>query len=307
MDKVRGAQRPRGNQASDISVSPATDSVNPNVQFSSRTTDDAFDALQHARREYDAANKAYNDALRAYEADPEFEKMLQPDLQDDAVFVENWLGRQFSERRSFVPVDERDKTYFDNIDKHKDINVEQTMKSDVLRTHNGGIDANAILAAVRNNPATDVVDGSYAAYCYDIDAYVELTNDGVTHSFRRSAGQNKTITPSGTTLRNARAAVLLPQLLANAVEVNRSTKYKTENRPYGHVLMAVFSETDAQGNTEYYSVRMVVEHNASKKGYKLFEYGVVGRIHSTNAKKCTRTTFLSALKVHRGLFRRVHL
>lgn len=83
VDKVRGAQRPRGNQASDISVSPAADSVNPDVQFSSRMTDDAFDALQHARREYDAANKAYNDALRAYEADPEFEKMLQPDLSKE--------------------------------------------------------------------------------------------------------------------------------------------------------------------------------------------------------------------------------
>ena len=79
--------------------------------------------------------------------------------------------------------------------------------------------------------------------------------------------------------------MLLPELLNTAVEVNRSNKYATQAKPYGHVLMSVYAENDGAGNQEYYAVRMVVEHNIETGDYDLTSFGVVGQIHAANAKK----------------------
>ena len=91
--------------------------------------------------------------------------------------------------------------------------------------------------------------------------------------------------------------MLLPDLINNAVEVNRSGKYATRTRPYGHVLMAVYEETDSSGGKQPYAVRLVVEHNTDKKTNELIEFGVIGALHAANAKKCTHSTVALAVQI----------
>ncbi len=180
---------------------------------------------------------------------------------------------------------DRDQEYFDNIAQHDGIVVVQVPKVNVPRYANGGIDKAQILTTVRNNPLVDTVDGRYVTFCDDIDGYVELNADGIKHGFGTYASKNKNVVPTQAAQRNARAAMLLPELLQNAVEVNRSNKYSGNGLDYGHVLMAVYAETDNAGNAEYYATRIVVEHNNTKESYDLVEFGVVGQLHAVNAKK----------------------
>jgi len=189
------------------------------------------------------------------------------------------------EAQENVQMATRDQDYFDNIDQHPDIHVVQVTKQDVPRHANGGIDKTSILDAVRNNPLVDRINGRYVTFCNDIDGYVELNTDGITHGYNAAASPTQKTTPSPAQLRNARAAMLLPELLKNSVEVNRSAKYAQPGRPYGHVLMAVYAETDNSGVTEYYAVRMVVAHSNTARTNSLLEFGVVGQLHAVNAKK----------------------
>ena len=184
-----------------------------------------------------------------------------------------------------VEVSDRDQDYFDSIAQHDDINVVHVPKVNVPRYANGGIDKAQIFTTVRNNPLVDTINGHYVTFCDDIDVYVELNADGIKHGFGPYASQNKKVSPTPTAERNARAAMLLPELLKNAVEVNRSRKYSGNGMDYGHVLMAVYAETDSTGKCEYYAVRIVVEHNSAARRYNLIDYGVVGQLHAVNAKK----------------------
>lgn len=177
-----------------------------------------------------------------------------------------------------LPVHLRDQNYFDNIERHDPINVYQAPKVNVTLRKDGSIDGNAIVQHVKNDPLVQYINGIPVAECPDIDSKVELTKDGITHGFFKGAQPGKK--PSPNHLLNAKAAKHIPELLQNAIEVNRSTKHSLPTRPYGHVLMSVFS--DSEGT---YAVRMVVEHNTSKKTASLLNFDVVGELHAANAKE----------------------
>lgn len=184
-----------------------------------------------------------------------------------------------------VGVDDRDADYFNNIEQHEDMDVYQASREIAPLQQNGNIDGDAVMNSIRTNPLVRNVAGHIVTACPDIDADVELTRDGVTHAYGTKVSKNKPTRVSPKDMLNARASLLLPELLQRAVEVNRSNKYNKKGRDYGHVLMSVYSEPDASGVDTEYAVRMVVEHNSDKGTYELVEYGVTGNLHAANAKK----------------------
>lgn len=192
---------------------------------------------------------------------------------------------QYRAASNRMQVNKRNQSYFDNIDKHAPIKVVKAPKTLVPHYTHGGINRGIIFSRVRNNPLVSQVNGRYVAYCEDIERYVELNADGIKHGFGAYASKNKEVFPTPSAEQNARAALLLPELLENAVEVNRSSKYASAELDYGHVLLSVFSETDNSGRTEYYAVRIVVEHQNESGPYNLLEFGVVGQLRAVNAKK----------------------
>lgn len=164
-------------------------------------------------------------------------------------------------------------------------------------TSSGRIDAKQIIEIVRNNVATDLVNGRHVAFCEDIDAFVQLTRDGITHGYGSKAGNTGKTKPTNADMVNARAAMLLPNLINAAVEVNRSRKYATATRPYGHVLMSVYEKTDSLGGQQLYAVRMVVEHNTAKKRTNLLSLVLLAHSTLQTQKKCTHSTVTLAVQV----------
>ena len=108
---------------------------------------------------------------------------------------------------------------------------------------------------------------------------VELDEKRIVYGFGSIMSENKPAKIKSAQLINAKAVMHLPTLLRNAIEVNRSTEYASQGRPYGHVLLAVYSDQDGD-----YVVRMVVEHNTSKATAAILAFDVVGKLRAVNEK-----------------------
>ena len=196
-----------------------------------------------------------------------------------------------------MAVEQRGQDYFDNLERYVPAIGIRTFRHEInVPVKDGRVDKAELLKTVRGNSLVKPVqtNGStrYIAECPNLGMNVEISADGLTHGFGRSAGNNS----ENANRLNAKAALLAPNLLQNAVEVNRYTGDATTDHPYRHVMMAAFGEKTPNG-VEYYAVRLMVEQR-SRQDAVLKAVDVCGKLYAVNAKR-TDLTGLKGSKASR--------
>ena len=89
--------------------------------------------------------------------------------------------------------------------------------------------------------------------------------------------------PTPGSIVTARAELALPEILKSSIEVNRKGGRDSET-DYSSVLLGAVAMQNDVGDVEVYAVRSVVEMGKNKTPV-LVEYGVIGSLHASNAKK----------------------
>ena len=160
-----------------------------------------------------------------------------------------------------------------------DKNVQVPLNSD------GSINGKQIVADVRKKCKTledNRISKQYYLPALDIGRNVEIAGRSITHGFFDSTRKNKK--PSPRDLLNAKVSIMLPEIIANSIEVNRSVRSGNVDIPYSRVMMGTIGVEDSAGNIEYYAVRSVVEER--ENGIPSFvEAKILGKLHAMNAKK----------------------
>ena len=79
-------------------------------------------------------------------------------------------------------------------------------------------------------------------------------------------------------------SLVIPELLKNSIEVNRSKRGNSPAIPYTHVMIGTVGLEDNNGNVDYYAVRSMIQERANQDPI-LVDVNVLGRLTSVNAKK----------------------
>ena len=74
---------------------------------------------------------------------------------------------------------------------------------------------------------------------------------------------------------NARATLDIANILANSIEVNRSTREGNIDVPYTHVMLGVTAMENQDGSIEYYAVRSMVQERVNQNPI-LVESNILG-------------------------------
>ncbi len=150
---------------------------------------------------------------------------------------------------------------------------------------NGGIDDDAIVKDVKSKCQTITTKGgtTYFVSVPDIGRNVEISKDGIVHGFIKLKNKSGNALPVRSET-NARAALEIPQILVNSIEVNRSQRGSNLDVPYTHVMIGTVAMEDAQGKLEYYAVRSMILERKNQNPI-LVEANVIGKLYAVNAKK----------------------
>lgn len=156
----------------------------------------------------------------------------------------------------------------------------------VKMTLNGKVDDAWLRKQVIDQCDSVDMPGTLPAHYLYSDALgenVEITKDAILHGHQKSIGKNAR-NPVPRELLNARAMLDLRSLLKNAFVVNLSTKHTNKDSPYAYVMMSVMGMEDANGNVDYYAVRLLVQERFQGNA-TLLGANVLGRLSAVNAKK----------------------
>ena len=222
--------------------------------------------------------EAYNEALGAKGTGAAEGKTI------DNETIQNSM-REYEEN-----AEKRDKYYFDNI-----LNEHPTIKVTVIqnpitvpKTNTGLIDTAKVVQAAKQNKYAKVFNNNgkmtdrYYAYIRDLGIYAEMPTIGIRHNFTRNAQEQKN------NIDNAMLAQYAPEIMLNAVEVNRGKKDLQKNK-YEHILVAPVRVIQ-NGITQDYAVRFVVNHPKVNQP-AMVNMEIVGTLHNINEKKATLTSF----------------
>lgn len=149
----------------------------------------------------------------------------------------------------------------------------------------GSIDGKKIVNEVRKQCKTIQTKSSSPTYFInvsDIGRNVEIVEKSITHGFFDSTKKNKK--PSPRDLLNAKISLVIPEILKNSIEVNRSERKGNRDIPYAHIMIGTVGIINNNGLTEYYAVRSVVEERTNLNPL-LVEAEILGKLHAVNAKK----------------------
>ena len=162
-----------------------------------------------------------------------------------------------------------------------------TKKQQVETTPNGSIDLEKLIKLVRESCSsltTNSAEPTYYIGVADIGRNVEITRDGIIHGIARKNKLNKHGNLPESVLINARATLDLANILANSIEVNRSSRGQNIDIPYTHVMLGVTAMEDQNGGIEYYAVRSMIQERVNQNPI-LVEANVLGKLYAVNAKK----------------------
>lgn len=156
----------------------------------------------------------------------------------------------------------------------------------VKLTSNGSIDVKWVIDEVRKKcrkMQTKSSSPTYYIEVLDIGKNVVIDRESIEHNLRKSQADDKNdISPKA--LLNARVSLELPEILKHSIEVNRSVRSGNLDVPYSHVMLGTAALEDANGNLEYYAVRLIVEERVNQDPI-LAEAEILGRLYAINTKK----------------------
>ncbi len=155
---------------------------------------------------------------------------------------------------------------------------------------NGSIDDSFVFSEAKKGCKTIQTNGGtvYFVDVPDIGRNVEITKNGVTHSFMRPNDKKKGV-PTQNALLNARVAIKIPDVLKKSIEVNRSQRGNNIDVPYTHVMIGTVALENVQGALEYYAVRSMIQERKNQNPI-LVEVNILGKLYATNAKKISTPT-----------------
>ncbi|MBE6705117.1 MAG: hypothetical protein E7583_07640 [Ruminococcaceae bacterium] len=157
-------------------------------------------------------------------------------------------------------------------------------ETDIKFTDDGRIDKAYIFKTVRDMCERIVTSKKEPTYVTDVPALggkVELPGKGIRHGFEN--GLKTVDPPTPGSIVTARAELALPEILKSSIEVNRKGRRDSET-DYSSVLLGAVAMQNDVGDVEVYAVRSVVEMGKNKTPV-LVDYGVIGSLHASNAKK----------------------
>ncbi len=157
-------------------------------------------------------------------------------------------------------------------------------ETDIKFTDDGRIDKAYIFKTVRDKCEKIITKKREPTYVTDVPALggkVELPGKGIRHGFEN--GLKTVDPPTPGSIVTARAELALPEILKSSIEVNRKNG-RDSKTDYSSVLLGAVAMINDTGNIELYAVRSVVEMGKNKTPV-LVEYGVIGSLHASNAKK----------------------
>lgn len=194
------------------------------------------------------------------------------------------LSKRFDKSNKDIRYQERDFSY-DELVAKGDLTGTIVDKSVQVKLNNGIIDNAWVVKEVKKKCQTVSIKGGKTYYVDspDIGRNVEVISDGITHGFSRpNDRRNGKSTPKA--IINARVSLVIPELLKNSIEVNRSKRGNSPAIPYTHVMIGTVGLEDNNGNVDYYAVRSMIQERANQDPI-LVDVNVLGRLTSVNAKK----------------------
>ncbi|MEE0840930.1 MAG: hypothetical protein U0L72_10380, partial [Acutalibacteraceae bacterium] len=241
----------------------------------------------------DAEAKAVADDVRAGKKANEVDYGRQDGFVPEDVMSSRKANRTHGANKPGMLLSEKDTTtsdkktfsYDELVAKGDLLGVVIKKDQQIRTTSDGSIDADFVVSEVKKkceSIKTKASTPTYYTNVSDIDRNVEITKNGVIHSFFSSVGSNKKA--SQRDLINARVSLEIPQILKNSIEVNRSKRGNNLDVPYSHVMMGTVAIEDESGNLEYYAVRSVIEERANQNPI-LAEAKILGKLYAVNAKK----------------------
>lgn len=163
------------------------------------------------------------------------------------------------------------------------ITKDQTVKL----TDEGTVDLNELIENAKKHCSvihTKSSEPTYYVKVADIDENVEITRNGIIHGIARKNKLNPGGTLPNSVLVNARATLDIANILANSIEVNRSSRDGNIDVPYTHVMLGVTAMENSDGIVEYYAVRSMVQERINQNPI-LVESNILGKLYALNAKK----------------------
>ena len=221
-------------------------------------------------------NKTAEDEITKLEA--KFKEMLKESLKSEAPGETNTVSMNYN-NRTF--------SYDELVAKANIKGTLITKEQQVKLTEDGLIDVVDLLKRVRKKCSfinTKSSKPTYYVRVNDIGENVEVSREGILHGVARKNKLNKVGELYSTALTNAQIALDLPNILANSIEVNRSSRGNNIDVPYTHVMLGVSAVENENGNVDYYAVRFMVEERLNQNAI-LVETNVIGKLFAVNAKK----------------------
>ena len=212
-------------------------------------------------------------------------------------------SNQFKSVDNKSPTSDPDIRYSDRDFSYSELVAKEDLKGFVIgKAHyarlkaDGNIDDDFVFSEAKKGCKTIQTKGKpvFSVDVPDIGRSVEITKNGVTHSFTRPNDRRNGV-PTPTALVNARVALKIPDVLKNSIEVNRSQRGNNIDVPYTHVMMGTVALENAQGALEYYAVRSMIQERKNQNPI-LVEANVLGKLYATNAKKISTPTVQVAQK-----------
>ncbi len=207
---------------------------------------------------------------------------LPPELVEDAERIRQDVEKQIAERK----IAQRSFTYDELVAKGDLQGVVIDKSRQVPRLANGSIDIKAVVDTVKKGCEAVQLKGGDTRYYVsapDIGRNVQLTSGGIIHGFAESKPYKNGNLPLRASI-NARAALELPFILENSIEVNRKGKRSNLDIPFSRVLIGTVGMEDANGNVAYYAVRTVIEERINQNAI-LVDLNILGNLYAVNAKK----------------------
>ena len=207
---------------------------------------------------------------------------LPAELVADAERIKQDVEKQIAEHE----IAHRSFTYDELVAKGELQGVVIDKSRQVPRLANGSIDIKAVVDTVKKGCEAVQLKGGDTRYYVsapDIGRNVQLTSGGITHGFADSKPYKNGNLPLRASI-NARAALELPFILENSIEVNRKDTRSNLDIPFSRVLIGTVGMEDINGNVAYYAVRTVIEERLNQNAI-LVDLNILCNLYAVNAKK----------------------
>jgi hypothetical protein len=109
---------------------------------------------------------------------------------------------------------------------------------------------------------------------------VRITRKGITHAFEAKKNGKHSYNQKIT----ARATLEITEILKGSIETNRLHPRGEPGVLFSRVMMGTVGMEDANGNTEYYAVRMVIQERTDHESV-LTDLDILGNLYAAKAKK----------------------